>query len=226
MTAAVWLAGLAAAQPAFAQDVLLHRQAPNRLGGISGDTAFYDDFGVLRGSIVADRFRLSAANTTHRVVFWAFYGNIDEDLDPVPPTVETIRVRFYVNAGGLPGELRYEEEFLNPPRVYTGFQVFGLPTRKEYRYDVTLSAGFPVAANTDFWLEVSQVGDPFSTFRWEKSNGGEFAVQYPIGIPWNLVTGAGQFSYELWTPEPTTGALGVLAWMIVARRARRRRRGR
>ncbi|MCK6457703.1 MAG: hypothetical protein L6Q92_14380, partial [Phycisphaerae bacterium] len=75
-------------------------------------------------------------------------------------------------------------------------------------------------------LEVSQVGDPFSTFRWEKSNGGEFAVQNPIGVPWILMTGFNQMAYELWTPEPATGALGVLAWMIVARRTRRRRRGR
>ncbi|MCK6457867.1 MAG: hypothetical protein L6Q92_15215, partial [Phycisphaerae bacterium] len=83
----------------------------------------------------------------------------------------------------------------------------------------------PVAANTDFWLEVSQVGDPFSTFRWETSSGGELAVQAPMGNPWTLIS-PGQLAYELWTPEPTTGALGVLAWMIVARRTRRRRRGR
>ncbi|MCK6457919.1 MAG: hypothetical protein L6Q92_15495, partial [Phycisphaerae bacterium] len=127
---------------ASAQDVLLHRQLPNRLGGALSDTQalFSGPNGPVSGQLAADRFRLSQADVIRKLVVWSFFGGQTEQFDPPPPVTETMRVRFYADAGGLPGELRYEEEFLNPPRVFTGFFVSGGPVRKEYRYDVTLSA--------------------------------------------------------------------------------------
>ncbi|MCK6457868.1 MAG: hypothetical protein L6Q92_15220 [Phycisphaerae bacterium] len=228
MTAAVWLAGLAAAQPASAQDVLLHRQAPNRLGGSTSDTLYLRDSGAISSVLSADRFRLTQANVVYKLTAWGYFGRQIEDLDPLPPVTETMRVRFYADAGGVPGELRYEEEFLNPSRVFTGFFVSGGPVRKEYRYDVTLSAGFPVAANTDFWLEVAQIGDLSSRFQWESSTSTTdgFAQQFPIGNPWQYISGIGQLAYELRTPEPGSGALVLSVGMLMARRTRRRWRGR
>ncbi|MCK6457702.1 MAG: hypothetical protein L6Q92_14375 [Phycisphaerae bacterium] len=221
MTAAVWLAGLVAAQPASAQDVLLHRQAPNRLNGVYADTYYLDDFGLPAASLVADRFLLAQSATAWRVVWHGFYGRSFEWLDPAPPSSETMRLQFYADAGGLPGELRYEEEFLNPPRVYTGFQVSGLPTRKEYRYDVTLSAGFPVAANTAYWLAISQVGEAIA-FRWETSSGGELAVRFPPDAPWEVFQGT-QLAYELRTPEQTSAMVVLFgATLMRLRRVRSR----
>ncbi|MCK6457565.1 MAG: hypothetical protein L6Q92_13680 [Phycisphaerae bacterium] len=224
MTAAVWLAGLAAAQPASAQDVLLHAQSPSRTGGRPSDTLFFNDFSLPDGALYADRFRLSQSANIYKLVAWGFFGRRFEDLDPPPPVTETMRVRFYADAGGVPGELRYEEEFLNPPRVFTGFFVALGPARKEYRYDVTLSAGFPVAANTDYWLEVAQIGDLSSRFQWEASNFGEYAFQYPLGAAWQSISGNGQLAYELRTPEPSGVALFLMfAGLMRLRRVRSRR---
>jgi hypothetical protein len=221
--AVVCLLGWPGAARGQVGDELLHAQPPNRLFGQTADTEFTDDFGNVTGALRADRFRLLRFDpvTVRRVVWWGFYGGLEEPVDPPPPDIETMRVRFYRHRISLPGELLFEETFINPTREWTGRIVSS--QRKEYRYEVWLTQGFEAQPLTFYWVEVAQIGDPTSRFRWENSDGGEYAVQFPIGSPWQLNVGI-QLAYELWTPEPTSAALLGLGFIgAVMRRPRVRR---
>ncbi len=216
--AAGWLC---VAQLATAE-TLLHRQAPGRTFGISSDTALLDDFGRPTSELVADKFTLAESADACRVNAWALYGGSDPFLDPPPPATETIRVRVYQDAAGLPGAVLQEELFLNPPRTWTGMFVALSPLRKEHLFELALSDCFAAEGGVSYWLEVAQVGDVQSRFRWENSNTpGEYAVQFPIGDPWHITTGSGQMAYELWTPEPCTGAMLALGFGVMLRRGKR-----
>jgi hypothetical protein len=204
---------------------LLHAQPPNRFNGLTSDTEFLTDFGNPTSQLIADRFRLLRFDpvTVRRVVWWGFYGGLGEHVDPPPPAVETMRVRFYRHQISLPGELLFEETFLNPTREWTGLVVSGSPQRREYRYEVWLTQGFEAQPLTFYWVEVAQIGELDSRFRWETSSGGEYAFQFPIGSPWQLNVGA-SVAYELWTPEPTSAVLFGLGLIgAVMRRPRVRR---
>jgi hypothetical protein len=209
-------------------DELLHAQPPNRSFGFTSDTEFLTDFGNPTSQLVADRFRLLRFDpvTVRRVVWWGFYGGMEEPVDPPPPDIETMRVRFYRHQISLPGELLFEETFLNPTREWTGLVVSS--QRKEYRYEVWLTQGFEAQPLTFYWVEIAQIGNIDSRFRWETSSGGEFANQFPIGSPWQLNVGA-SVAYELWTPEPSSAVLfglGLIGAVIRRRRVRRLTGGR
>lgn len=211
-------AGSAAAQ----LEQVLHSQPPNRLFGYTSDTLVLDDFGNPTGQLIADRFVLNQTAEVTRASWFAFFGGMFE-LDPPPPATETVRVRFWSDAGGLPGVVLAEQSFENPSRTFTGFFVALSPARREYRYNVPLSPGFTAQAGTAYWIEVAQIGDVNSRFRWENSNGGENAVQFPLGTPWRVTT-EGQMAYELRTPEPASLLLIVTAALGgVCRRPRSRR---
>ena len=202
-------------------DVSLHSQPPNRLFGISSDTEYIDDGGHLTGALIADRFSLAQQLPTCRVVFYAFFGGTGV-ADPGPPSgSETVRVKFYADAAGLPGSVLQEESFSNPSRAWTGFFIGIQPSRKEYRYQVDLPQCFNATPGVNYWVEVSQLDDPSSLMRWENSNGGEFAVQFPLDTPWRLSANPSQMAYDLRTPEPCSGALLVLSFACVVRRPAR-----
>ena len=95
------------------------------------------------------------------------------------------------------------------------------PDPDEYFYEALLSAPAALAANTTYWLEIVQVGDPNSTFRWEASQ--QVSIFAPFAfkntdIPdWQLTTFDANLAFQLSTvPEPSTvlllsiGALGIL----------------
>lgn len=203
-------------------DVLLHRQSPNRFSGYYADTAYLDDAGSLSAQLVADRFVISQNSNACRLAWWGFFGGIAPLVDPPPPVSEKMQVTIYEELGGLPGTVLYQQEFLNLARVWTGSFVGLGPLRREYRYDVTLSECVPIEAAKPYWIQIAQTNkDPDSLFRWESSNGGEFAVRFPIDSPYRLITNLGQLSYELTTPEPCSGALLALAFArLLKRRAR------
>ncbi len=206
--------------PTVKADTLLHRQAPSRGFGISSDTAYNDDFGQPTSALTADRFSLAQPTSAAcRIVFWSFYGTSFAPTDPAPPLSETIRVRLYGESAGLPGDVLDEAFFIDPPRIATGFLVNEFPRRKEYRYQDELPTCWNLTANTNYWIEVAQVGDLESVFRWENSSGGEFANQFPIGAPWHLSANPTQMAYEIRTPEPGSGALLVLGVAVIPRRA-------
>lgn len=214
-------AGSAAAQ----LEQVLHSQPPNRLFGFESDTLLRDDFGTPTGQLIADRFVLNQTAEVTRASWFAFFGGVIEMVDPGPPATEQVRVRFWSDTGGLPGQVLAEQTFDNPSREFTGFTVAVTPRRKEYRYNVPLSPGFTAQAGTAYWIEVAQLGDVNSRFRWENSStGGEYAVQYPLDTPWRVGGIAGQMAYELRTPEPASSSLLVTAALgSVCRRPRSRR---
>ncbi len=200
-------------------DLLLHRQGPGRTGGYAADTQFMSEFGGAAGQVVADKFNLQQDLPICRVTWWSFYGSsLAQEVEP-PPLSEIVRIRFLGDAVGLPGALLWEEQFLNPLRQATGFSIATGPGPPEFRYQVDLVNCFaPPQPGAPYWIEIAQLGDPSSYFRWEGSNtGGEFAVRFPIDTPFRLISGIGQLAYELRTPEPCSGAMlalvaGYLLW--------------
>lgn len=212
LSLALVIAFLSASAPLLAAgqaDILLHRQAPGRTFGVTSDTSYLDDFGNPSGALHADRFSLPTTSSICRVRAFVFFGGTGV-IDPGPPETEYVRVRVFSDSAGLPGHLLDEENFFNPQRELTGSLISIVSPRREYIYTLPLDECFAADAGTLYWLEISQVGVIDSRFRWENSNTpGEFAIQFPIGTDWRL-SSSGQLAYELWTPEPCSGALLAL----------------
>jgi len=206
-------------------DILLHRQAPGRTFGIPSDTAYLDDFGHTSGSLIADAFSLNNAANICRANVYGFFGGTSPGLDPLPPVSETIRVRIWSDASGLPGAVLQEALLQNPSRTWTGFFVALGPIRKEYLYQLEIPGCFAAQAGESYWLEVDQIDDVGSLFRWENANlFGGFAQRFPIDSPWrSSSSNQGQMAYDLWTPEPSAGALLAIAVGILRRFAAVRR---
>jgi len=207
--------------PAFGQlGALIYSQPPNRAFGFTSDTAFQNDGGQIQGSIYADRFSIATDRSIGQISWFGLYGS---QFGPIqdPPSDEAFRIRFHDQHGTFPSsppdDVLYEELFSNPLRDPTGFFVSGgFP---EYRFVVNLSKRFEVLASKLYWLEISQVGEPSSYFRWESSSGGERAFQFPVGSAWQI-SGGGQLAYELRVPEPGSGVLVGLVWLILRRRGK------
>ena len=224
-TLIVLAAVLGADRPAFGQlGPLIYSQLPNRNFAYASDTAILNDFGQLDSEINADRFSLFSAAEIKQFVWWGVYG---PQLGPVqpPPTNESYRIRIYDQNGTFPPNLPpanilYEVTVANPLREETAFLVSGgFP---EYRFVANLAQSIQLQGSTPYWLEISQLGDPQSYFRWETSPGaGALAYQHPEGTAWNV--GPGDVAYQLHIPEPLTGGMLALA---VFSEALRRRRGR
>ncbi len=214
--------------PAFGQlGALIYRQQPNRNFGFVSDTLFRDDFGQVQGSLYADRFQVPAAASLGQLVWYGHYGTPDQGFDPEPPLIESFRIRIWSQVSSpfpiqqLPNEVLYETTSDDVHRELTGLLVF--PGRREYRYLLDLPFTFSIQPGAPYWLEVAQIGDVNSVFRWESSTGGERAFQFPVGSAWQL-SGGGQLAYELRVPEPGSIALMGLAVALVSR-ARGRGRG-
>jgi hypothetical protein len=219
-----WLASVAFAVSCVASaraDTLLHRQPPGRTFGVTSDTLFRDDSNNANSELIADKFP-GPQLPICRAVWWSFYGSsLAQQVEP-PPLTETIRIRFYDDAGGLPGTVLWEEPFANPPRLATGFGIATGPGPPEFRYQVDFQHCFAPTVGAPYWIEIAQLGDLGSRFRWENSNTpGEFAVQFPIGTPWHLAASTAQMAYELRTPEPCSGALLLLGLVSCLRRRAR-----
>ncbi len=201
-------------------DVLLHRQAPGRTFGITSDTAWLNDGGTPTSSLIADKFSLASDAEICRVSAYGFFGGTGV-VDPGPPAVETLRVRFYDDSSGLPDSVDYELTIPDPSRTFTGQFINISGARQEYLYQLPLSHCFAAQGGENYWLEIAQIGDVNSRFRWENSNtAGEYAVQFPISSPWHVTTGSGQMAYELWTPEPGSGVLVGLVGLMLRRRGK------
>ena len=204
-------------------DMLLHRQAPGRTFGNSSDTFLRDDFGNPTGQLVADAFIFEQSAPICRTRFWGFYGSEFAQTPEPAPDIETMRVRIYADSNGLPGDIVSEHTVLNPSRTATGFSIAIGPGPLEYLYEVEFPSCFIASAGTPYWFEAAQLGEIDSRFRIESSSiRGGFAVQFPIDTPWRLTPETrGQLAYELWTPEPCSGALLALGFAYsLNRRAR------
>jgi hypothetical protein len=191
---------------------------PTRVGGLFSDTEFVDDFNQELFQRVADDLTLAEPAVIRRAGFWGFY-NLNN-----PPATETIRMRFYgARPGdGLPDEsnIVYEESFLNPSRTATGHIVFVGIGPLEYFYEVDMSSPVSLAADTPYWLEIAQIGDIDTAFRWEFSGLGSIGLAaVNTNVPdWQLTNFDADNAYQLSTiPEPTTAsmlAMGILHMVL------------
>ena len=204
-------------------------QQPTQLGGQSSDALFMDSFGDPVWQIQADNITLGADLSVGGLSWWGFYGG--EDQPHLPPSGdETFRVRFYTaTPNSLPDEssILYEESFLNPPRTWTGRRVLVQGEPDEFVYSVALSAPVSLATSELYWLEIAQIGDLNSHFRWESGFGvvpGR-AVRNSLVPTWRSISGSLAFQLVA-VPEPGSVMLLLLGGSIVQCRARSPRRSR
>jgi len=197
--------------------VLVDHQ-PHRSGGPNADTDYLDYFGSPTWQRLADDFVLAAPATIHRVRWWGFY-HMDN-----PPDEEEFRVSVYGarTSDGLPDETNVlvEQSFLDPTRTGTGWSIPVPVGPEEKLFDVELSSPWQLPANTPLWLEVTQIGDQETAFRWEFSLADQtgFAFINPLTVDWwhtQSITGDTAFQL-IGVPEP--GTLSVLVIGIVLTR--------
>ena len=142
-----------------------------------------------------------------------------------------MRIRFYGarSSDGLPDETNmvFEESFGDLGRTLTGQEVFVQGNPNEYRFVANLHTELVLSANQIYWLEIVQVGDPTSHFRWETGFGaqpGHAVVTYATG-DWR--PSSGSFAFQLSTiPEPAAVTFFIFTFSLFsARRAPRRMLG-
>lgn len=191
---------------------------PHPYGGPSSDTSFLNVFGQPYWQRLADDFTLSTPQDVTNVNFWGFY-----EADN-PPASETMRIRFYTarQTDGLPGDLLKEESFQSPSREWTGRWIGVGIIPREYFYQITLASPVAFLAGEKYWLEVVQIGDISTKFRWESSvseNDGHAFIN-PGVIDWRstLPGGSADLAFQLITPEPTYLTLLALGVFVCARR--------
>jgi len=217
------------AAPGQAQIVVDHQ--PIQSGGPAADTEFLDMIGQPNSQRLADNFMIPAPGPNPppipitEIAWWGFY---DQDN---PPLTETMRVRFYGvrPSDGLPDEqnILYEQSFLNPSRVATGKVVFVGELPLEYFYHVNPTVPPQLTAETPYWLEVVQLGDIETAFRWETSAADMdgHAFINPLVVDWQYTMPAtlGDLAFQISTiPEPCTLGLIMIGLIGLARKRRRR----
>jgi hypothetical protein len=189
---------------------------PHPSGGLASDTLFQNSIGQTVWQRLADDIVLPSPFTVDRIVWWGFY---DRDN---PPFNETIRVRFYGarNGDGLPddGNIIAEESLLNPTRVQTGRLIAVGILPHEYRFESELNTPVTLNGGIKYWLEIVQIGDLSTAFRWEFSlaeqNG--FASINSINTNWHAVSLAGDCAFQLiGIPEPSTLSILLTAVFIM-----------
>jgi len=141
-----------------------------------------------------------------------------------------MRIRIYDNRPtDLPGQVVFEESFNDPQFFWTGLLVGGLsPNAPEYEFTRQLSLPFDAQVGEKYWLEVVQVGDLNSHFRWEDSSfGNDFAVlnSNPNVPDWHYFGSQGNLAFSLFAvPEPSV--LVLIAFSAIAIQCGRRFRHR
>jgi|CXWL01.1.fsa_nt_gi hypothetical protein len=217
---------LVVAAPAAGQPLVEH--FPYNFGGPGSDTAFFSETtGFMVFQQLADNFTLTAPASIGSVHWWGFYGGFQQNHQP-PIGDETMRVRFYdARPGdGLPGTMRREETFLNPSRTATGRNVWSdSPQQPEFLYQVNLATPFEAQGNTAYWLEVVQVGDVNSTYRWEYSTTQEDRYAFlKTGMnDWQLGSTLRDLAFDLYAvPEPSSLSFFVIGIVLIGRPSRGR----
>lgn len=194
-------------------DPFVH-QPPTQTGGPASDTLFEIAPGQSFSQRLAENILLMNSAQVRRVKWWGFY-----DLDN-PPVSESFRVRFYDArpSDGLPGEVLFEHVFLDPSRIATGQQVLTFVLPDEFLYQVDLPYAVDLTSGTPYWLEITQLGDIASAFRWEfaPSTGTPFAFINPNVSDWAQSPLVSDLAFQLWSvPEPYAASLLVMGWLGV-----------
>lgn len=201
---------------------IVFSQVQTHVGGGTSDTEFLY-FGNQVWERSADDFVLSAPATINGVTWWGFFGNF-YDLNPEPPPLaQTVRMSVYEPrpTDGLPGNLLYQELVVDPSRTATGFTVSegaGLP---EFRYDVTLANPWLLDSSQRYWLEITQMDDLPSTFRWNYSNGNgtPYALISPLTANnWRYISSGANLAFQLTQiPEPAFALPLVGSFYVLVR---------
>lgn len=226
--AAPGLLGLFGPAAAMGQIVVVDHQ-PHPFGGLGSDTLFLGPGGQPVWQRIADDFILNGDYEIGTIRWWGFY-NADN-----PPATETMRIRFYgARPGdGLPddGNILYETSVQDHTRTWTGRIVATGIGPREYLIQAVLSTPVTLEVDTKYWLEIAQIGDLSTHFRWESSTAdlnGQAGINSMTNawlstLPGTTVDAAFQL---LTVPEPTTLALLVMGFAAqLARRGKRGRRG-
>lgn len=200
---------------------LVLEQSPVRVGGPAADTLFVDQFGLTGWQLLADNIRFDTSETIHRIGWWGFYGGSGTPTSP-PTGTETMRIRAYAPRSGdmLPdsSHVLYEAEFTNHSRTATGEIVLVPGAPREYFYQVDLPNPLQFQANTLYWLEIVQIGDISTAFRWETAGGQQAGHAFVNDhVPdWEFTSAS--FAVQLWNvPEPATQMLLCVAGFLTTR---------
>ena len=206
---------------------VVFEQLPSRSGGLSSDTAFRDYVGRITWQQIADNILLSQTADIVHIEFYGFYGGYMQSHNP-PTGDETMLVRFYAAhpGDGLPGDVLYEESFLNPTRSATGFNVVSDVLAPEYLFKADLSSPMTLIAGIPYWFEMVQVENTESHFRFEDGYGllPQHATSWTWLPEWNYNPGSQAFRLST-IPEPATLTLFLLAGVLMSSAAYRRRAG-
>lgn len=187
---------------------------PFNTGGAASDT-LYSLSGQTRWQWLTDDFVWATNEQLTHVNFWGFY-NADN-----PPAVEAFRLRLYWPrvSDSLPGNIVHEETIQNPTRTATGrFVQVGIGPR-EFFFESRLAAPVDLIENARYWLEVVQLGDIATTFRWETSVSDDISHAYRnMFVPdWQVADGGGDTAFQLISPEPSTLFLFTIAIILRVR---------
>ena len=190
---------------------------PHPTGGPGSDTNFVEVFSPLTWQLSADDFTLTSPATIRHITWWGFYGSTFASSAEQPPATQTMRLRFYDARiqDGLPGTALFEETFVDPSYAWTGRRVLTGPAPDEYKFDVDLSTPMQLVALTPYWIEIIQLGNPSSLYRWESSRSSEingFAFQNAATNDWiHTQNTTSDLAFQLSTiPEPSSAALLLL----------------
>lgn len=203
-------------------DGIVVDQQPRQTGGPSSDMLFLDSFGLEVWQQEADNIRLTAPATVRRVSWWGFYGGDEQDHQP-PAGDETMRIRFYAArpSDGLPGDILLEKEVPDPSRTATGKWVYADVDAPEYLFQVDLPSPVALDAATLYWLEIVQLDDLDSTFRWETGIGTQSGHAFVNrDVPDWRFTSSGNFAFQLSAvPEPAAPGAVALGFLLIRRKA-------
>lgn len=206
-----------------ASATLIVDHPPLNSGGPAADTEFINSSNDPSWQQLADDFQVTQDAVIRRISWWGFYGSSSlEEVEP-PPVTETMRARIYGAraSDGLPDDanILFEESFLSPSREATGRIVFVGPGPPEFKFEVDLTSPFALEAGTPYWLEIVQVGDINSLFRWEygPTERTGHAFRHNLIVDWTHTFSAdADLAFQLSTiPEPISlliWAIGIVTW--------------
>lgn len=193
---------------------------PHPFAGFASDTLFLSPFEQPVWQRIADDFTLSQTSPISEIRWWGFY---DQDN---PPTSETFRIRVYgsLSSNGLPDESNtiLETFIVNPSRILTGRQIAVGVEPDEYFFTASLPQPVVLAGQTQHWLEITQIEDLSTAFRWESSladmNGLAFLNNNVEN--WTLTTNVlADTAFQLVVvPEPSTLLFSCFVVMLLCRR--------
>lgn len=195
---------------------VLIQHLPTQVGGPASDTEF-DFLGSPLWQQLADEIYFSQDSLLSRVDWWGFYN------DDNPPLTETMRIRIYEARLGdsLPDEtsIVLDTSVTDPFRIATGEQVAVGIGPAEFLYSHHFKDPILLQADTLYWLEIVQLGDITTAFRWEVGTDpliSGHAFKNPITVDWtHTVNTVSDQAFVLYAvPEPSVAMLLALGGVL------------